>query len=117
MGKTSLRETAALVSQCDLFIGHDSGPLYVALAMGTPSVGLYGPLDPELLYPPVPYFKPVWTSVECRGCWPDNRMVYRDHCPKIFPDCMTAISVEAVWQAAVEMLAAPRRKGSESHAV
>ncbi len=104
VGKTGLRESCAVLSQCHLFIGHDSGPLYMALAVGTPSVGLYGPLDPGLLYPQTPGFKAVWSEIECRGCWPQSRMVYRDHCPKITPDCMTSISLETVYAAVEELL-------------
>ena len=33
---------AALVSACDLFIGNDSGPMNVAAAVGTNSIGLFG---------------------------------------------------------------------------
>jgi len=97
VGKTSLRELAALIAECDLFIGHDSGPLYVAVAVQTPCVGLYGPLDPAMLFQSMEGFKPIWTRVECRGCWPAERMRYRDHCPKVVPDCMTSISGEEVW--------------------
>jgi len=38
----SLIEVAALLSQTDLFIGHDSGPLNIAAAVGIPAYGLFG---------------------------------------------------------------------------
>lgn len=104
MGETSLRETAALLSQCRLYMGNDSGPLHLALAVGTPAVGVYGPLNPSLFYPKIPHFIPVWTEVECRGCWPDNRMRHPDHCPKIVPDCMTTIFPERVIEAGERLL-------------
>jgi len=36
-----LREFFALVSQCDLFISTDGGPLHMSLALGTPAVGIF----------------------------------------------------------------------------
>ena len=105
IGQTTLREMAAFLTECHLFVGNDSGPLYLAVAVGTPAVGLYGPLDPSLLYPKQPHFIPVYSEVECRGCWPDGRMKYPDHCPKVVPDCMSSIPLERVIEAAEKLLA------------
>jgi ADP-heptose:LPS heptosyltransferase len=41
---TSLTEVAALARRAKLFIGSDTGPLHIAVAVGTPCVGLYGPM-------------------------------------------------------------------------
>ena len=41
-GQTSVRQTAALLGRCDLFIGNDSGPLHLATAAGIPAIGIYG---------------------------------------------------------------------------
>lgn len=43
--KTSFRELAALMSQCELFVGNSNGPSHVAVAVNTPSVQLHGPTD------------------------------------------------------------------------
>jgi lipopolysaccharide heptosyltransferase I len=40
---TSLLELAALLRRCALMVGSDTGPLHLAAALGTPSLGLYGP--------------------------------------------------------------------------
>ena len=45
-GCTTLAEMIAALSLCDVVIGNDSGPLHVAVALGRPLVGLYGPTDP-----------------------------------------------------------------------
>lgn len=47
----SLRETAALVSLAELFVGHDSGPMHVANAFGTPVVGIFAPGQPLRTFP------------------------------------------------------------------
>ncbi len=44
---TSLGELAALARRAKLFLGSDTGPLHLAAAVGTPCVGLYGPVSAE----------------------------------------------------------------------
>lgn len=46
-----LAQAAAAMASAALFIGHDSGPLHVANALGTPSVGLYLPGQPRRTFP------------------------------------------------------------------
>lgn len=41
---TSLCQLASLVRRARLFVGSDTGPLHIAAAVGTPSVGLFGPM-------------------------------------------------------------------------
>ncbi|HEY2760734.1 MAG TPA: glycosyltransferase family 9 protein [Pirellulales bacterium] len=41
---TSLTELAELARRAKLFVGSDTGPLHIAAAVGTPCVGLYGPM-------------------------------------------------------------------------
>lgn len=53
-GQTTLGETAALAKRCALFIGNDSSPLHVAVAMGTPVVAIHGLTDPRSYHPWVP---------------------------------------------------------------
>ena len=42
-GRTTIHQTAAIVEQCDLFLGNDSGPMHLAAAMQTPVVAVFGP--------------------------------------------------------------------------
>ena len=46
-GKTDLLETQALLKRMTLLVGVDSGLLHLAACVGTPVVGLYGPLSVE----------------------------------------------------------------------
>jgi heptosyltransferase I len=50
-GRTTLRMLAAVLAQCDVVIGGDTGPTHLAVAVGTPVVGLYGVTDPALTGP------------------------------------------------------------------
>lgn len=47
VGKTSLMECAAVIKQSKLCISTDSGPMHLAKAVGTPVIGLFGPIPPE----------------------------------------------------------------------
>jgi heptosyltransferase I len=47
IGQTSLKELLALISNADLVIGPDSGPLHMATAVGTPAIGLYATSNPD----------------------------------------------------------------------
>lgn len=46
-----LWELAAVLSQCDLFLGHDSGVSHIAGAAGVRSLLLFGPTDPAVWAP------------------------------------------------------------------
>ncbi len=46
VGRCGLLETFALISECDLFIGSDTGLAKAAIAQGVPSATLWGPTDP-----------------------------------------------------------------------
>lgn len=45
-GRTSLGGLAALIEAASLYIGNDTGPSHLAVAVGTPSVTIFGPVDP-----------------------------------------------------------------------
>ena len=42
-----LGQTAACLKQCQLFIGNDSGLMHMSAAVGTPTIGLFGPSREE----------------------------------------------------------------------
>ncbi len=46
-GKLDLAQTAAVLQQCRLVVSGDTGPAHIAVAVGTPVVGLYGPTAVE----------------------------------------------------------------------
>ena len=47
----SLAVTAAALSLARCTVGHDSGPLHVAAALGTPAVGVFAPGQPDRTFP------------------------------------------------------------------
>ncbi len=51
-GKTSLNELAALIDECDLYIGGDTGPTHIAASTATPVVALYGESSDPIAWGP-----------------------------------------------------------------
>jgi heptosyltransferase I len=58
VGRTSLRELAALLGQADALLAPDTGPLHIAQAMKKPVVGLYAVAPSSKTGP---YLEPQWT--------------------------------------------------------
>ena len=49
VGQTNnVGQLAGLLQRADLYVGNDSMPLHLAVAMGTPVVGIFGPTDPAI---------------------------------------------------------------------
>ena len=51
VGDGTLADTAAALADAALFVGHDSGPLHVAGALGIPVVGIFAPGEPRRTCP------------------------------------------------------------------
>ena len=47
----SVVQLAAVLARADLFVGNDSGPGHVAAAVGTATLSLFGPTDPDVWRP------------------------------------------------------------------
>ncbi len=47
IGKLDLSQTAAVLKRCKVVISGDTGPAHMAVAVGTPVIGLYGPTSPR----------------------------------------------------------------------
>jgi heptosyltransferase-2/heptosyltransferase-3 len=101
-GETTLGQLAALLARCRLVIGTDSGPLHLAVAVGTPTVHLFGPVDWRTFGP---WGDPARHRVVLSGlpCIPCNRL---DYTPRQVADhpCLRLITVEQVLQAASQLL-------------
>lgn len=50
-GETTVSQLAELLKRCHLFLGNDSGPMHIAAAVGTQTIGLYGPGNPARFGP------------------------------------------------------------------
>lgn len=69
IGQTSLRELAALIKGCKLFISADTGPLHFAAALKKPLIAMYGPTKADRTGP---YGSDdatvILSTAACAGC-------------------------------------------------
>jgi lipopolysaccharide heptosyltransferase II len=101
-GATTLDQLAAVLARCQLVLGVDSGPLHLAVAVGTPTVHLYGPVDQRAFGP--------WGRAEQHRvltshwpCIPCNRLDYdADEAPQ--HPCIKEISADHVIATALQVL-------------
>jgi len=68
-GKTSIADLPALLSQCHIFLGNDSGAMHVAAAVGLPVVAIFGPTDPDGTSPITPHATVVQQKPYCSPCF------------------------------------------------
>jgi len=109
-GATTIRELMAVVKRCRLLITNDTGPMHIAAACGVPVVAVFGPTDWRTTAPYGQERSIVREAVDCAPC------LLRE-CP-IDHRCMTRISVDRVYEAALVQLQggeARDRAGSKTH--
>ncbi|MFH1888706.1 MAG: lipopolysaccharide heptosyltransferase II [Candidatus Omnitrophota bacterium] len=99
-GKTSVSQLASILKRCDLFISNDSGPVHIAVAVGTPVISIFGRnqkgLGPLRWGPIGIKDKVLHKEVGCIECLAHN-------CTKKFA-CLKAITTDDVIVAADAIL-------------
>lgn len=93
--RPSVAELIALVSQASLMIGGDTGPVHLAAARGTPVVAIFGPTDPARNGPVGAPARVLRT--------PEAATTYARRAER---DAIRQVTVEQVFDAAAELLAA-----------
>jgi ADP-heptose:LPS heptosyltransferase len=101
-GKLSLKASAGLIASAHLFLGCDTGPLHIAVAVGTPVVALFGASDPRRTGPFGQSHGVVQEPAPCSPC-------RRRDCHVAGQPCMSRLSEERVFERARELLA-PRQR-------
>ncbi|MEO8209067.1 MAG: glycosyltransferase family 9 protein [bacterium] len=92
-----LKVNAAVIKLSDVFIGSDSIGLHLAGAVGTPSIGLFGPTNPSFSNPTGDKHLVIYNKLYCSAA--DNKQYCtRDagkSCPTV--DCMKLIQHEEIF--------------------
>ncbi len=113
-GSTSFGQLAAILKRCALFLGNDTGPMHLAVAVGTPVVAVFGPSKPQMYGPFSPAAEVVYHGEQCEGC--AFRGGLAERCVHQYR-CMDAATVDEVWAAVTGMLDVPReRRGTHRSA-
>ncbi|TRZ49658.1 glycosyltransferase family 9 protein [bacterium] len=101
-GKTGLEDLAALVSQLNILITNDGGPLHIAVALAKKTVSIFGPVDERVYgpYPPGPDHIVIKKELPCRPCYNSFRF---QGCLSN-RECIDDISVEDVLNRVKELL-------------
>ncbi len=86
---TDIPQLIALIKRAKLLVGGDSAPLHLAVACGTPVVGIYGPSDPDRNGPYNPADIVIRRKVPCAPC-------YKRDCPA--EPCLGAITHREVFE-------------------
>ena len=90
-----------LISQYDLMISNDTGPMHIAAAQGVPTIGLFGPNTPER-FGPFPPEKNTALYHQTPGHPVIN--VHRNEFRPCDGACMRLITVDEVFEAADRVL-------------
>ena len=102
VGRTNLRQLAALISLARCLVCPDSGPMHLAAALNVPIVALFGPTAPEKTGPYSPLARVATHAVPCAPC-------LRRVCPLGHHDCLRGLQVDTVLEAVTRACASPRR--------
>src|SRR5262245_44792916 len=111
-GRLKGEEFIALIAGCNLVISIDSGPVHVAGAVGTPVIGLFGPLNPALVLPPDPLAPALglFSDVPCLFCHNRTPVIHWiSGCPNDIA-CMKKLDDQTVFQAVKTMLAHRKKR-------
>lgn len=91
------QELGALLRRCTVWVGNDSGPKHLAVALGVPTVTVFGPTHPTTWHPPEgPHVLVEADGLECLHCNANTCPLPGDRHMR----CMRDVGVERVVHAA-----------------
>ena len=89
-GRLTPRQSAAAIAQARLFVGHDSGPMHLAAAVGTLVVAIFSARNiPRQWFPFGQQHRVIYHRVECWGCGLET-------CIEKEKKCLMSITVDEV---------------------
>ena len=93
-----LRKIAAVLASCDAVVANDGGIMHLAVAVGRPTVAVFGPTEPDIWFP---YegkgpFAVVSRRMDCAPC-------HKHQCASV--ECLESIEPEEVLGRLQDMIA------------
>jgi len=98
--RTSLAETAAVISESALLLSGDSGVLHLAVALAKPTVSIFGPSSPEKWAPRGAHHLVLRSVHSCAPCMRYGSM---PSCPDRVR-CLNDVTVDQVTAAVFSLL-------------
>jgi heptosyltransferase-2 len=100
VGRTNLRELAAVLSNSRMLITNDTGTMHIGGAVGIPVVAVFGPTGGDKLLPLEGPFRAVQSQVPCSPCYYGafRGCLFKEY------ECMKEISVERVLDSVLNLL-------------
>lgn len=101
----SIEELVEHIKSCSLFIGNDSGPLYIASLLGKPTFSIYGPTNFEYSYTVGEHHRIIAKTIKCspkkneKWCFTKAGIF---GCPTF--ECMHGISLDDVYFGILDFL-------------
>lgn len=97
-GQLAPRESAAVLARAKMFLGHDSGPMHLAAAVGTPCVAVFSARNrPRVWFPWGSGHEVIYHQTDCWGC--DLEV-----CTEQQKKCLTSITPAEVLSATYRVL-------------
>ena len=97
VGKTTIRESIALIERCTFFICNDSSLMHIAALLNIPVIALFGPGQYPLFAPYTEFSVVIREDVGCNPC-NESSAVWRKICKRGRAYCMEAITIQKVLQ-------------------
>ncbi len=100
LGNVPLRTVAAVYSQCNALVSNDCGVMHISVAVGTPTVGIFGPGQEQIWFPYSPPHKALRKHVFCNPCHLNvcNRQGNE------YMECMQLLTVDEVLSSVLERI-------------
>jgi len=101
-GETSIKKLTGIISNCNLIITNDGGPLHIAVGLGVKTVSIFGPVN-EIVYGPYPEDKEHIVisrkDLKCRPCYKKFKYTKCEN-----RQCLDLITVSEVTEAAEKLI-------------
>jgi lipopolysaccharide heptosyltransferase I len=97
-GQGGLVHLAAILKKSIGLITNDSGPMHLAVALGTPTVSIFGPTSPQMTGPFGPGHTVISSDLNCSPC-------FKRECPAKNNHCMVKTTVDSLINACGSLIA------------
>ena len=98
-GKTTIKESAAIIKNCDFIICNDSALMHISGAVNTPVITIYGPTDPCKTSLLNDNHTIVRKNLPCSPCFRSDAFsdTVVQNCPHNY-ECLRSISIKEVFE-------------------